>query len=133
MLKFSDGVAVTGFDQFWVARSTRMRTFQQALGLTMTAIATIAACGAQAAEPEGQASYRIEFLGNDPPNDWARLATALVERNLAPIKTADINSKVGPCGTMLELLGFRAVKLGCATSIDALLTRMNPKPPESKA
>jgi subtilisin family serine protease len=110
-----------------------MRTFGRALGLIIAAIATTAACGAQAAEGDGQASYRIEFLGNDPPNDWARLASALVERNLAPIKTADINPKVGPCGTMLELLGFRAARLGCAASIDALLTRMNRKPPESNA
>jgi hypothetical protein len=109
-----------------------MWTFARVLGLTIAAIATSVACGAEEARRDGQASYRIEFLGNDPPNDWARLATALVERNLAPIKTADINPKVGPCGTMLELLGFRAAKLGCAPSIDALLTRMNSKPPESK-
>src|ERR1700753_809398 len=72
---------------------------------------------------------RLEFLGKDPAVDWAKAASALIDKNLAPIKTLTLQKGQDPCGAVLETLKFHSVGLTCAKDIQAVIDKLNPNLP----
>lgn len=79
---------------------------------------------ARAEDGSGSASYAIELLSHDPPNDWARIARQLIERQMVEVRVEPIISlSRGPCDTVLKQLGFRStkIKLGCSSEVEQLI------------
>ena len=72
-------------------------------------------------------TYRIDFLGRDPTDDWVLVASKLLDGGLAPIGNLAITKPgAGLCESIMEVLNFPKVGLKCSAKMDALLKKMNP-------
>ena len=98
--------------------------------LAVALLSTVAGTLAQDAATD-HFKIRLEFLGKDPAVDWAKAASALVDKQLVPIKSVLLQKGQNPCSAVLEQLKFRDLRLGCADEVEALIKKLNPGLPSS--
>ena len=103
------------------------------LKLAVFAIFSLVAAGeghGQPATSSSDATYHLDFLGKNFPDDWSRVASELVEKQVAPMAEVALQSNEGSCDAVLRALKFRERSVLCAASMQALIDRLNPNLPK---
>ena len=77
-------------------------------------------------EGHARAQYRILFTGNNIPEDWAQVATSLVQNNIIPIETTKSSKGEGLCAAAIRALNLDK-GIGCPDGLQALLSSLNPE------